>query len=192
MTFPFFRSGLNEDESRLANFILDNFNVKRDLIERGYFASRDISKESEIEINILCIAFLCNFGHSLTSFAFISKEKVEIIEQTFSKVIVWMCHINHHYITTTEEGQLYFARTKLENYKNELNLCLRDEKDHLPWYIYNSIFYYPLQTKIVEENLDVKNQIKNFRIDLNYLFSDYTPMVYNFLMYYQDYLFKFK
>ena len=81
--------------------------------------------------------------------------------------------------------------TKLENYKNELKLCLRDEKNHLPWDIYSSIFYYPLQTKIVEENLEVKNQIKNFKIDLDYLFSDYTPMVYNFFMYYQDHLFKF-
>jgi hypothetical protein len=61
MTFPFFKSTLNNDEAKLASLKLDNFKLKRDLIELdyGYLNSQDISEEKEIEINILSIAFLC-------------------------------------------------------------------------------------------------------------------------------------
>ena len=54
MTFPFFKSTLNADEALIASVILDNFNLKRDLIEcdYGYFTSLDISEETDIELII--------------------------------------------------------------------------------------------------------------------------------------------
>ena len=49
MTFPFYKSSLNYEESELASLILDNFNLKRDLAEfdNENFKSLEISKETD-------------------------------------------------------------------------------------------------------------------------------------------------
>ena len=175
MTFPFFKSTLNADEALIASVILDNFNLKRDLIEfdNGYFTSLDISEETDIELTILSIAILCIHRPN-----FIPDKRAEIIERTFLGVITWMTKFHHKYTTTVKEGQLYFARTKLETYKKELQQCLSKEQDHLPWHIYSSIFHYPLQNRIVEENDIELDKIKNFNYDLIYLISKYTDIAF--------------
>lgn len=175
MSFPFFKSTLNADEALLASVILDNFNLKRDIIEfdYGYFTSQDISEETDMELTILSIAILCIHRPN-----FIPDKRAEIIERTFLGVITWMTKFHYKYTTTVEEGQLYFARTKLETYKKELQQCLSKEQNHLPWHIYSSIFYYPLQNRMVEENDTELDKIKNFNYQLRYLISKYTDVAF--------------
>ena len=175
MTFPFYKSSLNYEESKLASLILDNFNLKRDIIECDYcyFTSQDISLETDIELTILSIAILCIHRPN-----FILDKRAEIIERSFLGVVTWMTKFHHKYTTTVEEGQLYFARTKLETYKKELQQCLSKEQDHLPWHIYSSIFHYPLQNRMVEENDTELDKIKNFNYDLRFIISEYTDVAF--------------
>ena len=175
MTFPFYKSSLNYEESKLASLILDNFNLKRDIIECDYcyFTSQDISLETDIELTILSIAILCIHRPN-----FILDKRAEIIERSFLGVVTWMTKFHHKYTTTVEEGQLYFARTKLETYKKELLQCLSKEQDHLPWHIYSIIFHYPLQNRMVEENDTELDKIKNFNYDLRFIISEYTDVAF--------------
>jgi hypothetical protein len=175
MTFPYFKSTLNENEAKLASLILDNFNLKRDLIELeyGYFKSHDISEEVDIEITILSIAIL-----SIHRPNFITDKRAELIEQTFIGVISWMTKFYHKYTTDCESGQIYFATTKLNTYKKEIQNCILGEKDHLPWHIYSSIFHFPLQFRKVEENEVVLDTLKNFNYDLCHLISRYTEVAF--------------
>lgn len=173
MTFPFFKSTLNENEAKLARLILDNFNIKRDLIEfgDGYFASHDISEETDIELTILSIAILCFHRPN-----FIPDKRAEFIERSFWEVITWMTKFHHKYTTTVKEGQLYFARTKLETYKLELQHCISKEQGFLPRHIYSSIFHFPLQNILVEENDTELDKIKMFNFDLEYIISKYADV----------------
>jgi hypothetical protein len=173
MTFPFYKSSLNYEESELASLILDNFNLKRDLAEfdNENFKSLEISKETDIELNILSIAILCLHRPN-----FISDEDAERIEQTCYEVIAWMTKFHHKYTTDCQPGQIHFSRTKLDTYKRELQLCLIGEKGHLPWSIYSSIFHFPLQSKIVEESNEVLERIQNFNSTLKWLISKHTEI----------------
>lgn len=175
MTFPFFKSTLNADEAFLASLILDNFNLKRDLIEfdRGYFQSQDVTEETDIELTILSIAILCVHRPN-----FIPDKRAEIIEHIFWEVITWMTKFHHKYTTTVKEGQLYFARTKLETYKLELQHCISNEQGYLPRQIYSSIFHYPLQNRLVEENDTELYKIKDFNNVLCYLVSKYADVAF--------------
>jgi hypothetical protein len=168
MTFPFYKSSLNYEESELASLILDNFNLKRDLADFDYFKSLEVSKEIEIELTILSIAILCIHRPN-----FISDEDTDRIEQTCYEVIAWMTKFHHKYTTDCQPGQIHFARTKLNTYKRELQLCLSGEKGHLPWSIYSSIFHFPLQSKIVEENHEVLARIQSFNSTLKWSISKY-------------------
>jgi hypothetical protein len=169
MTFPFYKSSLNYEESELASLILDNFNLKRDLADFDYFKSLEVSKEIEIELSILSIAILCIHRPN-----FISDEDADRIEQTCLEVIVWMAGMYPQKFSTIREGQLYHAKTKLDTYKKELLSCLRGEEGGLPWNIYSGIFHFPLQSKIVEENHEVLARIKSFNSTLKWLIPKYT------------------
>jgi len=169
MTFPFYKSRLNYEESELASLILDNFNLKRDFAEFDYFKSLEVSRETDIELTILSIAILCIHRPN-----FISDEDANRIEQTCLEVIVWMAGMYPQKFSTIKEGQLYHAKTKLDTYKQELLCCLRGEDGNLPWNIYSGIFHFPLQSKIVEENHEVLLQIKSFNSDLRSFISEYT------------------
>jgi hypothetical protein len=175
MTFPFFKSTLDEDEAFLASLILDNFNLKRDLIELeyGYFKSHEISEEVDIEITILSIAIL-----SIHRPNFITDKRAELIEQTFIGVISWMTKFYHKYTSDCRSGQIYFATTKLDTYKKELQNSILGEKGNLPWHIYSSIFHFPLQHRKVEENEVVLERLKNFNHDLYHLISKYTEVAF--------------
>ena len=175
MTFPFFKSTLDADEAFLASLILDNFNLKRDLIEfdRGYFQSQDVTEETDIELTILSIAILCIHRPN-----FIPDKRAEIIEHIFWEVITWLTKFHHKYTTTVKDGQLYFARTKLETYKLELHHCISKEQDYLPRHIYSSIFHYPLQNRLVEENDTEIDKIKDFNKVLGYLISKYAEVAF--------------
>jgi hypothetical protein len=169
MTFPFYKSSLEYEESELASLILDNFNLKRDFADFDYFKSLEFSRETDIELTILSIAILCIHRPN-----FISDEDAERIEQTCLEVIIWMTGMYPKQATTIREGQLHHAKTKLDTYKQELLSCFSKEDGHLPWSIYSSIFHFPLQNKIVEENDEVLSQIKNFNSDLWRFISKYT------------------
>jgi hypothetical protein len=175
MTFPFFKSSLNADEAFLASIILDNFNLKIDLIEfeRGYFQSQDVMEETDIELTILSIAIL-----SIHRPNFITDKRAELIEQTFIGVISWMTKFYHKYTSDCRSGQIYFANTKLDTYKKELQNCILGEKDNLPWHIYSGIFHFPLQHRKVEENEVVLDRLKNFNHDLYNLISKYTEVAF--------------
>jgi hypothetical protein len=176
MTFPFFKSTLDADEAFLASLILDNFNLKRDLIEfdRGYFQSQDVTEETDIELTILSIAILCIHRPN-----FISDKCAEIIERIFWGVITWLTKFHHKYTSTVKEGQLYFARTKFETYKLELQHCISKDQGYLPRHIYSSIFHYPLQNRLVEENVTELDKIKDFNDVLFHLISTkYTEVAF--------------
>lgn len=175
MTFPFFKSSLKADEALLASLILDNFNLKRDLIafDCGYFTQQDVTEETDIELTILSIAILCIHRPN-----FIPDKRAEVIEHTFWEVISWMSKFHYKYTSTVKEGQLHFARTKLETYKLELQHCLSKEQGYLPRHIYSSIFHYPLQNRLVEENDTELDKIKDFNDVLCYLISKYADVAF--------------
>ena len=177
MSFPYFKSTLDADEALVASIILDNINLKKDLIEfdRGYFIHQDVVKETDIELTILSIAILC-----IHRPIFIPDKLAEIFEHTCWGVITWLTKFHHKYTTTVKEGQLYFARTKLETYKLELQHCMSNENDHLPRQIYSSIFYYPLQNRLVEVNDKELDKIKDFNNILNNLIAKYADVSFKF------------
>lgn len=168
MTFQFLQSSLNYNEMRLANYVSTNFSIKSDLVEMGFFKGQEISIEATIEMNIFSIAFIYR-DISAINHGFYG----ELNEKSFARIIVWMCHMNGHYISVQEAGQLFFAQSRIETYKNEIEQCNEHTNSQLPWHTYNYFFNCPLQEIESPINLGQQENVQHFKKAFLSLVSKY-------------------